>query len=155
MDLLTPDGESGGNERNAEAIGRADKLRAAEVEAAFWELFADRARPVLISEKLATAAQLAQRFDAPHRRPDDFAKIRVTDDLRASAVADILPMRDTAAPDSSGAFFATAAYFRTFMTECELHAAPVNFFNSYRAYVFALGRRASRQRSYVRLRARS
>ena len=99
-----------------------------------------------LTQETAEATQLTPRFAIPQRRADGSTKIWAIEDLRASAVNKTLSMRDTAVSDSLDVFFATAAYYRAILPECDLMAASVDFSDAYKNVGIFSGQEALRRR---------
>lgn len=59
-------------------------------------------------------------------------RVRIIDDVRASAVNDTLGMSDTAVPDCLDVFYALVSYFGLIRTGRILQAASVDFSHAYK-----------------------
>lgn len=91
--------------------------------------------PRPLDTKTAGAECLAPRYALFEQHGGGPRKVRVVDDLRASAADAITDMRGASIPDSMGVFSAVASYFRLLQPAREIRASTDDFCHAYKNIV--------------------
>ena len=126
--------------RNSSAIDRTEKFRPAELGQLRWEKSLKEVRagqlpdPRPLDNRTAEAECLAPRYAIFEQHGGGPRKVRIVDDLRASAVNAITDMKDASIPDSSDVFLSAASYFRLIRPACKLRAATADFYRAYKKH---------------------
>ena len=125
-------------ERNKRTVGRAGRLRIADLGAdcwrkSKWEIESGwLSGPRKLTYEIPESANLTRRFPIYGKHGNGPCKVRIVDDMDASGANAISPSNGTAVPDSLDSFLAVSSYYGVIRPGCELLAASTDFGQAYK-----------------------
>ena len=130
-------------ERNIAAIGRANRSAKSEFAAECWgktECGISKgwlSTPVPLTDKMAADTSLAPRYLIREQHGEQKEKSRVTDDLKARGIIDLMGSAGANITDNLDISLAAATYYKLINSENQLIATSADYKNAYKTSPWA------------------